>query len=148
MTELLWTVREVLLARALRRAQAGDRDAFRTLYRSLHPLVWRFVRRRCRVEADAEEVVGQTFFRLLEKLAQVDPARGVRAYVLGIARNALVDAARDRAHRGEAELEAQPDLSASPLEQLTALEDRQQLNEQLQRLRPETRQLLTLRFSD
>jgi RNA polymerase sigma-70 factor (ECF subfamily) len=148
MTDLLGSFRDVLLARSLHAAQRGDREAFRALYRSLHPVVWRFVRRRCRSDAEAEEIVGQTFFRLLERLAKVDAKQGVRGYVLTIAANALTDAARDRARRDDGAVPELVDPAGSPLDRLISVEDQAQLTARMAALPAVTWQLLTLRYAD
>lgn len=83
--------------RHLVRAQRGDREAFRALFQALYPSVSGYVCRRVRRPADADDVVGQVFFRLVEGLAHVDPKKGsVRVYALVAARHALVDHARGR----------------------------------------------------
>ena len=85
------------LARRVRLAVAGDRRAFTRLYRELHPLVARYVARRVDSRADAEELVAEVFRRVVEHLRDFDPARGsVRAWVLRIARNAVIDHYRTR----------------------------------------------------
>lgn len=148
MTDLLGTFHDVLLSRSLQKAQQGDREAFRALYRALHPVVWRFVRRRCQGDAEAEEIVGATFLRLLERLAKVDGRQGVRGYVLTIAANALTDGARERARRDDGTPPELPDPGGSPLDRLIALEDEAQVTARMAPLPAVTRQLLTLRFSD
>ena len=123
MSYLPWPLREAWLSRCVARAQAGDREAFRRLYRALYGPVSSYVGRRVRRREDAEDVVGQVFFRLLESLGRVDVRRGtVLAYVLSMARNALADEAR-RGHL------------AAPEEVLAALP-------------AGTRELLVLRYAD
>src|SRR4051812_30463640 len=88
----LWPDRDARHARWIRRAQRGDRDAFRALYGELYPLVAGFVSRRLANREDAEDLVSRVFHRLLERLSDFDPSRGSAAvFVLAIARNAVID---------------------------------------------------------
>jgi RNA polymerase sigma-70 factor (ECF subfamily) len=100
--------------------------------------------------ADAEELVGQVFFRLLESLERVEPRRGsVLVYALSMARNALVDEARSRARfLPEEAAAAVPDGATGPLERLLGEEDVERVRAELARLPAETRELLMLRFGD
>lgn len=150
MPRLPWPLRDAWLSRLVVRSQRGDREAFRDLYRALYGPVSRYVRQRVSSAADAEDLVGQVFFRLLESLERIDPKRGsVLAYALSMARNALVDDARARAGRVPEEAAAAiPDSGAGPLERLVGAEDTQRLRAELARLPPETRELLMLRFGD
>jgi len=150
MPSLPWPLRDAWLSRLLVRARGGDREAFRDLYRVLYGPVSRYVRRRVASPADAEDLVGQVFFRLLESLERFDSRRGsVLTYTLSMARNALIDEARGR--RGQVPEEAAaaiPDAGAGPLERLLGEEDAARVRAELARLPAETRELLMLRFGD
>jgi RNA polymerase sigma-70 factor (ECF subfamily) len=150
MPHLPWPLRDAWLSRLAVRSQRGDREAFRELYRALYSPVSRYVRRRVPNPADAEELVGQVFFRLLESLERIEPRRGsVLAYALSMARNALVDEVRRRAGLVPEEAAvAVPDTRAGPLELLMGAEDTERVKAELARLPAETRELLTLRFGD
>lgn len=138
------------LARLARRAQSGDRRAFTRLYRDLHPLVARFVARRVDSRADAEELVAEVFRRLVEHLGDFDQARGsVRAWVLRIARNAVIDHYRTR--KSPIALEAIADglcELAGPLDHLLADERAARVRALLDSFPLETRRLLALRYGD
>lgn len=150
MPHLPWPLRDAWLSRLLVRSQRGDREAFRELYRALYGPVSRYLRRRVPSAADAEELVGQVFFRLLESLDRVDPRKGsVLVYALSMARNALVDEARGRAGLlPEEAAAAVPDTSAGPLERLMGAEEVERVRAELAKLPVETRELLMLRFGD
>jgi RNA polymerase sigma-70 factor (ECF subfamily) len=150
MPQLPWPLRDAWLSRLLVRSQRGDREAFRDLYRALYGPVSRYLRRRVSGAADAEEMVGQVFFRLLESLDRIDPRKGtVLVYALSMARNALVDEARSRAGRVPEEAAAAvPDSGAGPLERLMGDEDVMKVRSELAKLPAETRELLMLRFGD
>jgi RNA polymerase sigma-70 factor (ECF subfamily) len=150
MPQLPWPLRDAWLSRLVVRSQRGDREAFRDLYRALYPAVSRYIRRRVASTADAEELVGQVFFRLLESLERIEPRRGtVLAYALSMARNALIDDARRRAGLVPEEAAvAVPDAREGPLERLMGQEDAERVKAELASLPAETRELLMLRFGD
>jgi RNA polymerase sigma-70 factor (ECF subfamily) len=150
MPQLPWPLRDAWLSRRVVRAQRGDREAFQDLYRALYEPVSRYIRRRVPSAADAEDLVGQVFFRLLESLDRVEPRRGsVLAYALSMARNALVDDARGRVGLVPEEAAAAlPDLGVGPLERLMEEESVERVRSELARLPAETRELLMLRFAD
>jgi RNA polymerase sigma-70 factor (ECF subfamily) len=143
------------LARWARQAVAGDRRAFTRLYRDLHPLVARFVARRVDSRADAEELVAEVFRRVVEHLREFDPKRGsVRAWVLRIARNAVIDHYRTRKH--PLAQHSMDSLAgglggagqAGPLDRLIADERIARIRELLAACPDETRTLLAMRYGD
>lgn len=148
MIDWLGPIQEVRLARWVRRAQRGDRDAFRELYRALHPVTFRFVARRVARREDAEDLVAQVFWRLLDGLDRIDPRKGsVRAYVLSAARRAVIDHLRGSAPRAASQVEPQvPDPSPGALERLIDAERTSAVLAALASLEPEKRELLLLRY--
>jgi RNA polymerase sigma-70 factor (ECF subfamily) len=147
---LPWPIRDPLLARRAVAAQAGDAAAMRSLYRELHPEVARFVGRRIRSGADAEDLVSRVFFTLVERLADFDPQRGsVRAWVLRIARNAVID--HVRAHKPHLDVDALGELlpgDGDPLRDLLERERLGHLAARIAELAPEVREMLALRHAD
>jgi RNA polymerase sigma factor (sigma-70 family) len=138
------------LARWARQAVAGDRRAFTLLYRDLHPLVARFVARRVDSRADAEELVAEVFRRVVEHLAEFDPKRGsVRAWVLRIARNAVIDHYRTRKHPIALDsLGLNGAHDGGPLDHMIADERSARIRELLATCSDETRTLLAMRYGD
>jgi RNA polymerase sigma-70 factor (ECF subfamily) len=139
------------LARWARQAVAGDRRAFTRLYRDLHPLVARFVARRVDSRADAEELVAEVFRRVVEHLSEFDPKRGsVRAWVLRIARNAVIDHYRTRKQPVVLELDALVlnGVQDGPLDHMIADERTARIRELLATCPDETRTLLAMRYGD
>lgn len=149
--QLPWPLRDELHARRLARAREGDGEAFRALYRDLHPEVSRFVARRVRARADAEDLTARVFVAFVERLRDYDRGRGsVRGWLLAIARNAIIDhfrRARPAATPGEL-LDALPCDAAGPLDGLLEREQLDQLAAIVRGLDPEARELLALRFAD
>ncbi|HUO33769.1 MAG TPA: sigma-70 family RNA polymerase sigma factor [Candidatus Acidoferrum sp.] len=74
----------------LRRAQAGDEEAFRLLYRRNCPAIYRFALHMCGNSATAEDVTQEVFMALIRNAKSFDPARGtLGGFLFGIARNHL-----------------------------------------------------------
>lgn len=78
----------------LRRAQAGDYEAFERLYALLEPGIGRFVRRLVGHGPESEDIVQDTFLALYTHLDNVVPAARLRPYVYRIARNHCYDRLR------------------------------------------------------
>jgi RNA polymerase sigma-70 factor, ECF subfamily len=145
---LPWTSEDARLARFTRRAQQGDSDAFRSLYRALYSRVARFVGRRVASQPDVEDIVGRVFERFVERLDDIDPKR-VSAFVLTMARNSVFDFTRTR-HPGEP-MDAAKGLAsdkADPLGKLISGEELKAVAVALDRLSDDDRELVSLRFGD
>ena len=84
-----------VLAEWVRGARSGDVDAFESLFRHLHPMLHRVALRLTGSAAEADDAVQETFARLWERRAELDPGRSVRAYLVRSVRNRLLNAARD-----------------------------------------------------
>jgi RNA polymerase sigma-70 factor (ECF subfamily) len=140
-------LRDARLSRLVTRSQAGDREAFRALYRALHAPVSRYVWSRVTDRTEAEEVVAQVFLKLVEALPRVDAKRPVIAYAIGIARNALIDRAAGKA-RQDALVEEESAESAGALDALIAREELAALRQQLSGLPQEAQEILRLRYGD
>jgi RNA polymerase sigma factor (sigma-70 family) len=79
-------------------ANAGGEWAWRELYRSAAPAVDRYL--RARGVPDAEDLVGETFVRVVRHLGRfAGDEPDFRAWVFAIARNLVVDAARRNTRR-------------------------------------------------
>jgi RNA polymerase sigma-70 factor (ECF subfamily) len=150
---LLWPSADDRLADALADARRGDAAAFRRVHAAVAPRVHGFVRRRLSA-ADADDVAGRVWLRVVERLDDYDPRRGpVVGWVLAIARSAVVDHERSR-RRGGVVAGAVPDgedtvaTLASPLDRLLDGERDRALAAQLRDLPPATAELLALRFAD
>lgn len=148
---LPWPLRDRVLARRAIAARDGDEAAMRALYRELYPEISRFVGRRIRIAADAEDLVSRVFFTLVERLDDFDPKRGnLRSWLFRIARNAIIDHVRKQ----------RPTVTYDPVgeflpaninDPLSGLLERERLGHLLVLLdaQPiETRELLALRYGD
>jgi len=128
----------------VRRAVRGDGAAFRSLYLALHPQVHAYVGRRIAGPADVEDLVAKVFHRMLEHLDRYDPGKAsVRAWVLTIARNAVIDHLRTR--RDVASLEDVAELVEVPVD--AEADDRARaVGVLVQDLPATTREMLALHF--
>ncbi len=86
-----------LVARAVRAAQEGDRQALGFLYARYAQDVHRYARSIVGCEHDAEDVTQQVFAKLLRQIGKYQP-RGVPfiAWLLRVARNTALDHIRQR----------------------------------------------------
>ena len=72
----------------VRRAAAGDRDAFAAIYERHRLVVYRFARLMSGSDATAEDVTQEVFVTLIRTLPAYEPQRaGLRTYLYGVARN-------------------------------------------------------------
>lgn len=97
----------------LERARAGDRDAMHRIYLDTYPAVTRFVARRA-LPDQVEDVVAETYAKALEALPRYrDEGLPIRAWLLKIALNLVIDASRSPKARTVpvAVLPEQPDLA-------------------------------------
>jgi RNA polymerase sigma-70 factor (ECF subfamily) len=75
----------------LRKALAGDEEAFTALYRRLHGAIYRFARRMSGSSSVAEDVTQDVFLIMLRKADLYDPRRGaLSSYLLQVARNEIL----------------------------------------------------------
>ena len=150
-TELKNAVRDRRHARQLQKAARGDTKAFRALYRELHEPVHAYLDRRVSDVHDVEDLVATVFHKLLKNMERHDPRRGgVLAWVMTMARHALVDHLRRR--RDTVDVDGLADALAGPgVDPLTGVirtEEAEHVRTQLASLPPETRELLALRFGE
>jgi RNA polymerase sigma-70 factor, ECF subfamily len=72
----------------MRRAAHGDRDAFATLYRRHHAMVYRFARLMIGSTNAAEDIVQEVFLVVMRDAGRYDPTRAsLSSYLYGVARH-------------------------------------------------------------
>ena len=148
---ILWPSRDERHADLVRRARRGERRAFRRLFDELHDPVRRYVFRRVINKADAEDLVGKVFERVVERLDQFDPSRGaLRPWVLRIARNAIIDHLRTRRVFAPFDTlgDPLPTEARDPLDDLIERERVELLADLVRELPAETKELIALRYGD
>ncbi len=83
----------------LRRAAAGDEEAFRALYRQLSGAIYRFALHMSGNEGVAEEVTQEAFLVLVRDPGRYDPNRAtLKAFLYGVARNHTLRAMEKESH--------------------------------------------------
>ena len=76
-------------ARLMERAQDGDKEALGILFREIGPLVMRFVRRRLRDPADADDLCQEALLAVFKSRHTYQPARPFEPWLFAIVRNLL-----------------------------------------------------------
>ena len=81
------------------RAQAGDRDAYRSLLEEIGPIVLGWLRRWLTDAEDLADVYQDTLVHLHRARHTYDPTRAFEPWLFAIARNAAADHGRRRRRR-------------------------------------------------
>ncbi|HEX9266778.1 MAG TPA: sigma-70 family RNA polymerase sigma factor [Candidatus Limnocylindria bacterium] len=131
----------------LRRASAGDRRAFASLYDRHVDAVYRYAYFRLRIDAEAEDVTSEVFHRALVAMPRFEPRRPFLAFLYTIARNVVAD--RMRRERPQASFEdarAHPSDAPGPDELASTGDDVRRLRSAIARLTPLQQEVIVLRY--
>ena len=142
---------ELDLAETVRQAQRGDQAAFAALYEQFAAPLFRYLLVRCGDAAVAEELSGELWLRVGERLPAFrcpadHPEKAFPAWLYQVARNLAIDATR---RRGTAAVPLPETMLAreAPLDEwVIGREEQQALCAALAHLTPEQRDVLFLRF--
>lgn len=135
------------------RARQGDRGAFEEIVRLTSRLLYARLYLETGDPHQAEDLVQETYLRAYRGIDSLDRPGNLRSWLLNIARNAAIDAARGRARTKRAEPKtnagrpverAAPD--PSPAESAESAEQRRRALEVLRSLPEEYRLPLSLRY--
>lgn len=133
-------------------AQRGDRESFGYIFDTFHLPVYRYVLARIRHEADAEDVVAETFHAAFRTIGRFR-WRGVpfEAWLFRIARSKIVDHQRRMARRPPPmDLGGVPESSlpqgGSAVDEVIRREDWARVVAALPRLSPDQQDVLAMRF--
>jgi len=139
------------------RAVDGDQEAFRLLLREYQTAVYNLAFRILRGKEDAEDASQEVFVKVHKALHQYDPRYAFRSWIFRITHNLCIDMIRRRkppalsinspiaTSEGEVEWDL-PDVDAvDPLEAVTALEEKNMIEEAIEKLGPTLRSAITLR---
>ena len=130
------------------RAQRGDREAFADLYQRYLPMIYAYVRARVFDDHDAEDLTEQVFLRAFQTLSRYQ-GRGwpYSAFLYRIARNLLVDHIRRARPALPVEAaDAHSDPAPTADEALIQREERQRLQQALDRLPADYQEVIQLRL--
>jgi RNA polymerase sigma-70 factor (ECF subfamily) len=142
---------EAVEAIALERARAGDEDSFRMLVEQHSHKMFRLAYRMTGNEADAEDVVQETFLRAYRKIGSYDSRAKFSSWLHTIASNYAIDILRRRKRWRPADLESlerhAPLKTDEPGPDRSAFggEIRLQVEKELEKLSPRERIAFTLR---
>jgi RNA polymerase sigma-70 factor (ECF subfamily) len=93
----------------VQRAKRGDPDAFAEIYDRCQPAIYRYVYYQVNDAATAEDLTGEVFVRLVEKIDRFTyRGRPLLAWLYTIARNLITDHRRRAGRAQSIELEKQP----------------------------------------
>src|SRR5450759_4728287 len=132
----------------VRRAQAGNGQAFSELVRRHQSSVYRHLLRMLGSHEDALELTQDAFIKAWQALPQWQPEAQFRTWLFRIANNTALDALRRRKLVEFVPLEDSFDAPGSepdPERQAQARQELRQLEASLKKLAPEHRQILLLR---
>lgn len=135
----------------VRRAVAGDPEAFGDLYDRMVDRIYRFVYFRTQDPADAEDLTSKVFLKAWDALPRYRRSRApFSAWLYRIARHVVID--HHRASRAMADLDAQAnnlqDPGQAPEPEAERGLEAQALHRALQTLTGEQREVLILKFVD
>lgn len=132
----------------IQQAANGNRQAFGALVREHQARVFHFIRRLLGSTDEAADLTQETFIRAYQALPRWRPEARFQTWLLQIARNAALDALRQRRRYADvpADEQAEPvDPAPSPLRRLQSARDLMLLERLLARLPHEQREILLLR---
>lgn len=133
----------------VRRARKGDRNAFAALVRAVQRPVFGLCLRLLRTEAEAAEVAQETFLRAYQNLDRYDDSRPFDLWVLTIARNLCLDLLRRRTKMQTEDVGEHQELPSGEAgldEQAIARQERQSLEEAMNTLSLDDREVLALYY--
>jgi RNA polymerase sigma-70 factor, ECF subfamily len=128
-------------------ARTGDEAAFVSLYRTYAPAVYRFCLARVGRPEDAEDLLQQTFLRVVEALPRYED-RGIPfgAWLFRIARSVTVDQHRRRRDDLSLDIEGAETTGGPAAPSTIDLGEREVLLAALASLTPDQREVVRLRF--
>src|SRR3954466_5468963 len=134
----------------VRRAQAGDAEAFGRLYDHYVTMVHRYVHHRVGDRATAEDVTSETFVRALRRIDSLSfQGRDVGAWLVTIARNIIRDHVKSSRYRLEvvtAEMRDADSVTDGPEDAVVTHLANQELLACVQQLGSEQQECIVLRF--
>ncbi|MFL5800676.1 MAG: RNA polymerase sigma factor [Roseiflexaceae bacterium] len=139
------------LASTVVRAQEGDQAAFDAIYDQFADALFRYLYARCGNAALAEELTGDVWVRVVERLpafhfAGGDPTAVFAGWLYKIARNLVIDSYRRKRTVHVPLTETLSSHDISPDERVIAGDARRALHAAIEQLTTDQREVLLLRF--
>ncbi len=131
----------------LQRAKSGDKNAFGEIYKIYYKKIYRYCRINLRSDETAQDISQETFLKAWKALPTFSTGNGssVQAFLFRIARNLIIDLSRkkkllplDTALEVATDEDIEGDLEKS--------EDMELVRRALDKLDPEDRQIIVLRY--
>ena len=139
-------------ASLLRRIRSGDEAAFVETYELFGPKIYRHALFRTSSPETADDVMSETFVRAWETMrVKAAEIRHLQAFLYRIADNLIIDHYRRNARAAVAisdEIEETLRAPNDPHAEIDRVLKNDRLVQALERLRPETRDLLVMRYID
>jgi RNA polymerase sigma-70 factor (ECF subfamily) len=129
----------------VRAAQAGDTQAIMALVERLQPTIYRFGRRMCPSEQDAEDVLQETLLTLVQKIGEFRGDASLSSWLFTIVRSRCRVRRRASDRIGQAEGADLLDSAPHPDEAVSTHQLRSILERALRGLEPKYREVLLLR---
>jgi RNA polymerase sigma-70 factor (ECF subfamily) len=134
----------------VKQAQAGSLEAFGLLYERFAPQAYRFIYAHLGNQQDAEDLVEEVFLRVWRSLPQYQE-RGIpfRAFVMRVARNALIDSYRSVARMEQPlalEENVPIDTKPNPEDVAQQRQEVEEIRKVIFQLPKDYRTVVTLRF--
>ena len=123
---------------------SGDEDAAEELVSRYYPAILRYCRRHTQSPEKAEDLTQETFLKLFRSLPEYDGRKKFRSYLYTIASRLCVDESR-KIRLLSLEEEALPGQESREMRQA---EDRAALRPLLEKLPPELREAVYLRYGE
>ena len=134
------------LVEGLRR---DDRECLASIYDLYAGLAYGLALRTLGSQAEAEDVVQESFLALWRQAEGIDPARGIRSYLLSVVHNKTVDRLRRRGRRAEVALDLDAPIAAKepdPQEQVGRQLEAETVRAALMELPQEQRAAVTMTY--
>ena len=125
-----------------------DEQALELVYDAFQPPLYRYVYRMLGHPEAAQDIVGETFRRLLQALHQGrGPKRHIQAWLYRVAHNLVVDQYRRRPAQPPLSLEAVTLEQGDDLDEKVQRQlDQERIRQAIHQLRPAQRQVIALKF--
>jgi RNA polymerase sigma-70 factor (ECF subfamily) len=127
----------------------NDREAMASLYDTYGSLAYGLACRTLGRNADAEDVVQESFIALWRQASRLDPSRGIRSYLLTIVHHKAVDRLRRRSRRPELALDELAPVKAEapdPVQFAEALENRELVRSAMRSLPDDQRRAVEMAY--
>jgi RNA polymerase sigma-70 factor (ECF subfamily) len=127
----------------------NDRESLATIYDTYSGIAYGMALHSLGIAAEAEDVVQDSFLALWRQADRLDPARGIRSYLLTIVHNKAIDRLRKKGRRPEAALDLDApiaDTRLDPETEVTRQSEREEVRNALVSLPSEQRRTIELAY--